>query len=178
MPAAFVTTDFFHVVGTPVTIGRDFQPTDGEIQPPPATPADPTVAAPPPLPNVMILGYEYWKRRYGGDRKIVGSIIRTTGGESFLVVGIAPPGVEMLLPPQFGVERDPSLFVASRLDWSAPRNGVQLRVIGRLKPGATIAEARGEVQALNTTLDAQFPIHRRPGAVCASNRCTRISSPT
>jgi putative ABC transport system permease protein len=164
VPTAFVTADFFHVLGTPVTIGRDFEPTDGEIQPPPATPADPTVAAPPPVPNVTILSYEYWKRRYGGDRKVIGSIIRTTGGGSFLVVGIAPPGTEILLPPQFGVEQRPSIIVAARLNWSAPRNGVQLRAIGRLKPDATIAGAQGEVQALNTALDQQFPARLTSGS--------------
>lgn len=154
---AFVTTDFFHVLGAHVTQGRDFEPNDGEIQPPPAQPADPSVAAPLPNPNVTILAYEFWKRRYGGDPKMVGSIIKTTGGGSFLVVGIAPPHVEILLPPQFGVDRYPSMFVAARLNWAAPRNGVQLRGIGRLKPGATIGAARGELAALNTAIDAQFP---------------------
>jgi predicted permease len=159
---AFVTTDFFHVLGAHVTQGRDFGPNDGEIQPPPAQPADPAVAAPPPNPNVTILGYEFWKRRYGGDPKMVGSVIKTTGGGSFLVVGIAPPHVEILLPPQFGVDRYPSLFVAARLDWSAPRGNVLLRGIGRLKLGATIVAARGELAALNAALDQQFP--NRPTA--------------
>jgi predicted permease len=157
VPTAFVTADFFHVLGTHVVSGRDFELNDGEIQPQPAVPPDPTVAAPPPVPNVSILGYEFWKRRYGGDPKVVGSIIKTSGGGSFLVVGIAPPGIEILLPPQFGVERYPSIFVAARLDWSAPRNGVQIRAIGRLKPEATIVAARGELQALNSALDVQFP---------------------
>jgi len=164
VPAAFVTTDFFKVLGSRVAFGRDFEPNDGEVQPPPATPPDPAVAAPPPPPNVTILSYEYWRRRYGGDQKVIGSIIKTTGGGSFLVVGIAQPGVEILLPPQFGVERRPSIFVAARLDWSAPRNGVQLRGIGRLKPGATVAEAQGEIQALNTALDQQFPARLTSGS--------------
>ncbi|HXD24106.1 MAG TPA: ABC transporter permease, partial [Gemmatimonadaceae bacterium] len=164
VPAAFVTTDFFKVLGSRVAFGRDFEPNDGEVQPPPATPPDPAVAAPPPPPNVTILSYEYWRRRYGGDQKVIGSIIKTTGGGSFLVAGIAQPGVEILLPPQFGVERRPSIFVAARLDWSAPRNGVQLRGIGRLKPGATVAEAQGEIQALNTALDQQFPARLTSGS--------------
>ncbi len=154
---AFVTPDFFHVLEMHPTAGRDFEPGDGEIQPQPTVPLAPGAVGPPPLPNVTIIGYEFWKRRYGGDKNIVGSVIKTAGGGSFHVVGIAPPNVELLFPPDFGVERYPSMFVAARLDWSTPRGNVQLRGIGRLKPGATILSARGELAALNSTLDVQFP---------------------
>ncbi len=125
----------------------------------------PAPCLPPPLPNVTVIGYEFWKRRYGGDKNIVGTVIKTAGGGSFLVVGIAPPHVELLFPPSFGVERYPSMFVASRLDWSTPRGNVQLRGIGRLKPGATIASARGELQALNLEIDKRFPARVTSGNV-------------
>ena len=159
VPAAFVTPEFFRVLGLRVTSGRDFQVSDGELPPLPA-PGAPGAPAAAPLvlpPNVTILGYEFWKRRYGGDPKIVGTVIKTAGGGSFQVVGIAPPHVELLFPASFGVERYPSLFVASRLDYSTPRGNVQLRGIGRLKPGATIAAARGELDALNLEIDSRFP---------------------
>ena len=163
VPAAFVTTDLFRVLGTRIAAGRDFEEGDGELQPQPAL-GQPAAPAPPP-PNVTILGYEFWQRRYGGDRNVIGSVIKTTGGGSFLVVGIAQPQFELLLPPSFGTERTPSLFVAARLDWSAPRQNVVLRAIGRLKPGATIATARGELQGINAELDRQFP-----GRLTSGNR--------
>ena len=165
VPTAFVTSDFFHVLGLPVAAGRDFEERDGELQQPPAPTPGQTAAPAPPPPNVTVLGYEFWQRRYGGDRKIIGSIIKATGGGSFLVVGIAPPGFELFLPPRFGTERTPSLFVAARLDWSAPRQNVVLRAIGRLKPGATIVSARGELAGINAVLDRQFP-----GRLTSGNR--------
>ncbi len=157
VPTAFVTPDFFRVLGLHLTSGRDFQSSDGELPQLPTLPLAPGAAPPVFPPNVTILGYEFWKRRYGGDPKIVGTVIKSTGGGSFQVVGIAPPHVELLFPTNFGVERYPGMFVASRLDYSTPRGNVQLRGIGRLKPGATIAAARGELDALNLEIDSRFP---------------------
>jgi predicted permease len=165
VPAAFVTTDFFRVLGIHPSSGRDFQESDGDLPPLPPLPLAPGTVLPPPLPNVTVIAYEFWKRRYGGDKNIVGTVIKTAGGGSFLVVGIAPPHVELLFPPSFGVERYPSLFVAARLDWSTPRGNVQLRGIGRLKPGATIGSARGELQALNLEIDKRFPARVTSGNV-------------
>src|SRR5205085_34837 len=74
------TPNLFRVLGTRVLVGRDFGEADGTPLPPqPAPPAGtsavqaPRTPAPPPL---TILSYEFWQRRFGGNRAIVGSVVR------------------------------------------------------------------------------------------------------
>jgi predicted permease len=154
--AAFVTTNFFSVLGGSVAPGRDFTEADGILQRPPVRAPGDTTTPPPPPPNVAILGYEFWQRRFGGDPKIIGTLIPVGGGKA-LVAGIAPPRFELLVPPRFGIERTPDIFVAARPDYSAPRNGVLFRAIGRMKPGVTFGAARAELQQMNNDFDARFP---------------------
>jgi putative ABC transport system permease protein len=166
VPTAVVTAGFFPLLGRPIAAGRDFQASDHEfIAPPPQPPAGQAAPANPPPPPVAyaILSHEYWQRRYNGDRSVLNSTIRNTGGGTFQVVGIAPPGTELLFPQQFGVERRPDIFIAARTDWSTPRQNVQWRVIGRLRPGASVEEARNEIGAFNTRFHQEFPTRATSG---------------
>ncbi len=76
---ALVTTNFLRLVGAKIVAGRDFEDADGQAPPPP----DPTAAAPatppPPLPQITIISYEYWQRRFGGDSSIFGHPIPNGG---------------------------------------------------------------------------------------------------
>src|SRR5437762_4193513 len=68
---AAVSTNFFQMMGAAIIAGRDFQDSDGTAQPP--QPASPSAgAAPPPLPTMAILSNEYFQRRFGGDRSVIG----------------------------------------------------------------------------------------------------------
>ena len=154
--AAFVTPNFFAVLGGAVARGRDFTEADGVRQAPPVRAPGDTTPPPPPPPNVAILGYEFWQRRYGGDRNVIGTLVPVGGGRA-LVVGIAPPRFELLVPPRFGIERTPDIYIAARPDYSAPRNGVLFRAIGRMKPGVTFQSAHAELQQMNNDFDARFP---------------------
>ena len=159
--SAFVTTNFFTVLGAPVFPGRAFEDADGAI-PPPAGPA--TAGSPPPAPPPLaaILSYDYWRSRYGGDTKVIGTSIPFGGGRA-LVVGVAQPGLQLMFPPSFGMPRDVDVFIAARPNWDAPRQNVQFRAIGRLAPGATIASARRELDAFNADLDQRFPLRATSG---------------
>src|ERR1019366_8147505 len=160
--AAFVTPNFFAVLGGAIAPGRDFTEADGVRQAPPVRAPGDTTPPPPPPPNVAILGYEFWKRRYGGDRNVIGTLIPVGGGKA-LVAGIAPPRFELLVPPRFGIERTPDIYVAARPDYSAPRNGVLFRAIGRMKPGVTFQSAQAELQQINNDFDARFPARLTSG---------------
>jgi predicted permease len=140
---ATVTPNFFRLLGGPVALGRDFVDSDST----PVTQPNRALA-------VAILSYEYWQRRYGGDRGVLG---RTTMNGA-QIVGVLRPGFELFFPAQFNVERDPDIWLAGRLAYDAgQRNNVSLRVIGRLKTGATLEAAKAEVDnvaAQIRTIDA------------------------
>src|ERR1019366_4186678 len=100
---ADVTPIFFWWMGGQIARGRDFTDADGQPQPAqraPAAgaPAAPAAQGPPPLPQMAILSYAYWQRRFGGNASIVGrpmpGAIGGQGGTQ--IVGVLKPGFELL----------------------------------------------------------------------------------
>src|SRR5262245_24095849 len=147
----FVTVNFFRMMGAGIVQGRDFQEEDGRPQPAQAVPqaggAATAPPGPPPLPTVAILSHEYWQRRYGGDPAVIGQ--RIPGGPRPEIVGVLAPGFELAFPPGANVEQRPDIWIANRLSYNeANRHQFGLRPIGRLKPGATLARAQEEVEAV------------------------------
>jgi predicted permease len=160
----FVTQNLLSLLGEKILIGRDFNDEDATPLPPLPT-APPAADAPPPPPqNVsVILAYDYWQRRYGGDRGVVGRTI-DMGFNRGTVVGVAAPGLEFLLPPRMSIARVPDLLMASRIDLEkASRINVVFRLVGRLKPGATIGAAQAQVDAVGVDLRKRFPIKNTAG---------------
>ena len=157
---ALVTTNFFRLLGHRVALGRDFQDTDGMPQPLDSTPQFGAATAP--LPTFAILSHEYWQRRYGGDRAIIGQ--RLPAGPRPEIVGVLAPGMELLMPPQTNVERRPDIWIANRLTYNnANRNTFGLRPIGRLREGATLERAQQDVEAAATKIRAEHAISRGSG---------------
>jgi putative ABC transport system permease protein len=151
---AAVSINFFQMMGGSIIEGRDFQESDGTVQPaPPAAPAGngPAANAPPPLPTMAILSNEYFQQRFGGDRSIVGKPLPVAAafGPAPVIVGVLSPGFELLFPPQANVEQFPSVWIAARIPYDvANRANVQWRVIGRLKPGVAIEQAQAEAETI------------------------------
>ena len=122
-------------------LGRDFTDEDGipQAQPaaaPGAAPAQPT------LPQMVILSYDYWQRRWGGDPQVVG---KSLGGnqQGTRIVGVLEPRFELLFPPDADMEQKPDFWIAARIPYdTANRNNVQWRLIGRLRPGVTVEQAQ------------------------------------
>jgi predicted permease len=139
----FVTPNFFRMLGARIVAGRDFTESDGFFQRPP----DPTAQAaqsPPRAPFMAILSDECWQRRYGRDPKVIG---RSINGR--VIVGILEPGFELLLPPSANIERRPEVWTAMRLQYDqSERLSIGLRLIGRLKPGATIEQAQSQAEIM------------------------------
>jgi putative ABC transport system permease protein len=137
-----VTPNFFRTLGAHMVAGRDFSDADGLPQPP----ADPAArgAAQPRLPAISILSYEYWQRRYGRDPNVIG---RTVNGS--LIVGVLEPGFELLLPPGANVERRPEIWSALRLRYDqSQRLSIGFRLVGRLKPDATLEQAQAQAEIM------------------------------
>ena len=158
------TPNLFRVLGARIMLGSDFTEADG-IPPPPQPPGQPGQAGPPPPQNPpkTILSYQFWLRRFGGDASIVGTIVRL-GEQPLEVIGVLEPGFELLYPPGINVERAPDIWNPLAIDFtSGSRNDVFLRVVGRLKPGVTMAVAQSEVDALAADLRSRFTIKQTSG---------------
>jgi predicted permease len=157
---AGATTNIFTILGHRIHIGRNFVAEDGTpAQAPPQGDAVPAPGAPPPpLPNIAILSYEFWQRRYGGDESIVGKSIEFGNGRAD-IVGVLAPGFELLFPPGTNVDPRPDIIVANRVNYeTGSRNNVFLRVVARLKPGVTFEQAQSELDRLSADLRGRFPI--------------------
>ncbi len=129
-----VTARFWDVLGLPPVAGRSFTPED-----------DAHGRAP-----VAMISERLWKRRYGGDRAIVGRTI-DVNLVPHLVVGIAPQDV--------GFSSNIDLWIPMGHDPDADesRGDRRLAVLGRLAPGVTLQQAQAEMSALAANLAREFP---------------------
>jgi putative ABC transport system permease protein len=137
--AAAVTGDFFSVVGAAPILGRALERGD-----------DLTSA-----PNVLVISHGLWQRRYGGAPDVVGRGI-VVGEQPFTIVGVMPPDFEC---PQ-GVSAWLTLAAsASTVANPAFREGVrsQVTLIARLRPQASLDQARHELEALAPRLEVEAP---------------------
>ena len=132
--AAQVSASAFRVTRVPPLLGRPLQEQD-EL----------AGAAP-----VVVLGYDLWQARFGGDPDVVGRSIRLDAAE-VEVVGVMPDGFRFPLREQLWVP-----FRAQATEY--PRGeGPQIRVFGRLAPGASMEEAEAELSTIGRSLTAEFP---------------------
>src|SRR3954463_6408951 len=102
--------------------------------------------------HVVVLSYPFWQRVFGGGRDIVGRTIQLNG-EPYNVVGIAPPG--------FGLASKVDVWtpMAFKPDETAndARGGHYINVVGRLKAGVTVSQARAELTLIADQLAKQYP---------------------
>jgi predicted permease len=159
---ARVTTNFFGLMGAKMVLGRDFADSDGQPQPPPPAPGGSAAPAPTRLPDIAILSYEYWQRRYGGNPAVLGRpMLNNAPGFTPQIVGVLAPGFELLFRPSAEVERRPDIWIAARLRYNnANRNAYFLRAIGRLKPGVTLQQAQEEVDLVSAEIRRNFSLYR------------------
>jgi len=137
----FVSTNYFSTLGVNPALGRLIGPEDG---------------SPGSSPDVAVVSWSYWQNRFAADRAIVGRQIRD-GHRALTIVGVAPRGFAGLEPanPQDIwrplTAHHPS-YAATAQYW--------LKLAARLRPGASIQQARAEMQVLwQWTLDEEFKAH-------------------
>jgi predicted permease len=124
--SAWVTTDFFRVLGAEAALGRTFEPRDATA------------------PTILI-GWDLFERRFGGDLSIVGRTILVSGVPS-TIIGVMPKTFRLLLPQDSSV---PDRLQVWRPFWpdveDSPRGHLFMRVVGRMRPGVTIAQASADI---------------------------------
>ncbi len=152
------TGNLFRLLGAHVAIGRDFIESDS-APPPPTNPNTAAATPPAPTPNMTILSYEYWRRRFGSNPNILGHTIGGPGGP--VVVGVLEPGFELLFPPKANLEHVPDIWNAARFAYDqSQRNNIGLRMIGRLKPGVSLDQAQSQTEAVSTDLRNKYMLEK------------------
>jgi predicted permease len=135
-----ITENFFAVLGVQPQIGRSFttEECEGRYSAPPA----------------ILLSHEFWTRRFSSDPSVVGTKLVLNGHPS-VVVGVLPASFDFgsIFAPGTRVD----IFVPWPLKDKTKPAGNTMRIIGRLKPGATVQGAQAEFTALAKQLERQHP---------------------
>jgi macrolide transport system ATP-binding/permease protein len=143
-----VTDNYFTLLGVRPAIGRLIQPNEGRAR------GD----AP-----VIVLTHEYWQARFGGNPSIVGRAVRLNG-LPFTVIGVTPPpfdGAHSLLRPSAYVPlwmSDDLIKSSGSQSILEDRDRHQLWVLGRLRPGVSLAQARAAMEVKAATLAREYPV--------------------
>jgi putative ABC transport system permease protein len=128
--ASEVSTDYFSVLGIPPVLGRTFA--QGEDQSGGA--------------KVVILGHKLWTQRFGSDPNVINQTIQLND-QTYTVVGVMP-----------ALEFVPDVIVPIDLRGELRKVGKHsYEVFGRLKPGATLAQAQAELAHIAQQLEQESP---------------------
>jgi len=108
----------------------------------------------------VILSYRLWRERFGGDRDVLGRGVRLND-YVYTVVGVMPAGFVFPraeeMPSSFNFPREAQLWVPLAVA-AEPKGGPsELAVIGRLKPGLTIAQAQAAMDLVTKHAEAKDP---------------------
>jgi predicted permease len=143
----FTTANFLTLLGIPPAKGRLFN-TQDELE---------NAGA------VIIITDGLWRRRFGADENIIGHSL-IIDGRAATIVGVMPASFRLLFPEDASVPPDVQAWVPFRYDLSgAPRDLNYLRVIGRLGPRVTLAQAREELHSIAAQLRAEYPVDSKAG---------------
>jgi predicted permease len=141
----YVSPNFFPALGIQPALGRFILPTEGQ-----AEGADP----------VLVLGYTYWRSRFGGDPNVVGKQVLLSG-HSVTIVGVAPKGfygpysvtdMQGYVPESL----QGTIESENKEVWS-DRSDRQITVLGRLKPGVSVKQATAAINVTANQLAQQYP---------------------
>ena len=146
VPGAYVSANYFDVLGVPMARGRAFLPADERPESPSA---------------VVVISHRLWQTQFEGAPDIVGRTVRLNG-RPFTIVGVASPGFG-----GYGLE-DQRLWVpltaypdGDDLRRVARRGQQWLMGIGRLKPNVSLEQAHADSARIGRDLEREFPDDNR-----------------
>lgn len=135
IPGMVVTPSWFKLLRVSPALGRPFLEEEGEVG----------------RDHEVILSHGLWEQLYGGDKLAVGRDLRISG-QPFTIVGVMPAGFDFI---------DPKVRLWMPVAFTAEEKTVHHNNnwydIGRLKPGATLAQAQTQVNAINAENLERFP---------------------
>jgi len=123
-------------------------------------------------PRQALIAYTWWMRRFGGDAGIVGRQIQVDD-EAFTIAGVMPPGFEF--PAMGSAAFRPVIWMSLNLpvEQERARDSHSLRVVARLKPGASIRQAQAEMDTIAARLANAYP-HENGGWGVKVTRLTDV----
>ena len=138
---AFVTSDYFRILGVRPVLGRTFVSGEDEIG-----------AGP-----IALITEGLWQRKFSSASDIVGKAI-TLDGRSYTIVGVIPSSFRLAVD-YLGVRREVFIPVGQ---WknnllTSRSAGLGFHGVGRLKPGMTLEQAEADMQNISNNLAAAFP---------------------
>jgi predicted permease len=138
------TADYFTTLGVKPLLGRLFTPEDAAAGP----------------PTVAVLDYRCWRRRFNGDPAIVGKFIRLEG-KPLTIIGVTPESFGGLLVE---VASDITVPMAFSIQQRRRREALWMDVVGRLKDGVSLEQARAQLEALWPAVQAAALPEGRQGS--------------
>ena len=139
--AVLIYRDFFNALGVDAAVGRAFLPDDHNLGAAPS----------------VVISHALWQRSLGGDANLEGRTLNIDG-TSVNVIGVMPEGFSF--PP----ETDVWAAKEALFEDDSARTSHNFRVIARLKPGVTLAQAQTEMNAIAARLEEQYPEMKDKGA--------------
>ncbi len=128
------SSDYFHVLGVAPLLGRTFLPEEEQ----------------PGKNHVAVLSYSFWQNHFGRNPAIVGQSI-TLNGAPYTIVGVMPASFKYPQLTELWTPLTPIPEAANDRDYR------YLRVMARLKPGATLRQAQTEMNAIAARLASAYP---------------------
>ncbi|HEX7962579.1 MAG TPA: ABC transporter permease, partial [Terriglobales bacterium] len=148
--AQIVSGNFFDLLGVQAERGRTFRPEEDSQ---------------PGSGPVIVLNHGLWERKFASNPDVIGQTV-LLNGQGFTIVGVAPRGFNgpfVLGGPDMWVPmsmHDQVLSGFFKQNFNE-RRFLSMAVMGRLKDGVTPAQAQGELQAIGTNLQREFPVPNR-----------------
>ena len=134
------TPSYFRVMGVTPALGRVFTDDEGEVG----------------NDKRVVLSDALWHRQFAGDPGVVGRDVRLNG-QPYTIVGVMPRSFQGL-DPEVMAWRALAFTPEQRSD--EQRHSNNYWNVGRLKPGATLAQAQAQVDALNAANLERFPKYK------------------
>jgi putative ABC transport system permease protein len=147
----FVSPNFFSLLGVNPMLGRGFSVEDGSH----SVQSSPQQAK----SGVVVLSYGLWKSKFAGDPDIVGKTVALNGASN-TVIGVTGPDFDWYVS-EFSVTHQRPLIWAvldTPPDWhDHSKVGRFLRVVARVKPGVSLAQAQSQMDVIAAGLAARYP---------------------
>ena len=107
--------------------------------------------------NEVLISYEYWQRRFGGDPGVINRLHRfaDVADEPERIIGVMPPGFQFLTPADiWAINRS---FSPGRTFGRTYRATRQDSMLARIRPGHSLAEATAEIETISGDLAREYP---------------------
>jgi predicted permease len=138
-----VSANFFNMLGITPILGRTFVVSDDVIG----------------AEAVLVLSHEYWQQKFGGDPNVIGRVLQMNN-RAHTVIGVLPayPQYPRVNDVYMSTSACPFRSAAEKaLPAGGHRSFGALQVFGRLKPGATEAQATAEIATVASSFPKDFP---------------------